>query len=251
MLYLPYGLSDSCLQYKHKNNNSKNIKVTFLFLSPAHFFIFYSFPPLPYLFHPTYLPSVFAHYFSPVLSLPLSHFVASAPHVLDRLTLLSAHSAPSLLLFRPIPVLSLFVPASKPRHHFPLFRALSPQVHRYILCHASLILPVVLGFSDSLPSLLLVRVFVPLAHLRAHPFSFRSHSFHFLTGISVPPAVILCLFHICALFLFSVALRQYPALFPSAYSVLELCRSLSRFHSQLAPLALFPHYVPWCFSFHS
>jgi hypothetical protein len=114
MLYLPYGLSDSCLQYKHKNNNSKNIKVTFLFLSPAHLY-FYSFPPLPYLFHPTYLPSVFAHYFSPVLSLPLSHFVASAPHVLDRLTLLSAHSAPSLLLFRPIPVLSLFVSASKPR----------------------------------------------------------------------------------------------------------------------------------------
>jgi hypothetical protein len=103
---------------------------------------------------------------------------------------------------------------------------------------------IVPGFSDSLPSLLLVRVFVPLAHLHAHPFPLRSHSFHFLTGISVPPAVILSLFHIRALFLFSIALRQYPALFPSAHSVLELCRSLSRFHSQLAPLALFPHYVP-------
>jgi hypothetical protein len=195
MLYLLYGLSDSCLQYK--NNNYKNIKVTFLFLSPTptHFY-FYSFPPLPYPFHPTLLPSVFAQYFSPDLSLPLSHFVASAPHVLDRLILLSAHPAPSLL-----------VPASKPRHHFPLFRTLSPQVHRNILYQASLILLVVPGFSDSLPSLLLVRVFVPLAHLRAHPFSFRSHSFHFLTGISFPPAVILSLFHIRALFLFSIALR--------------------------------------------
>jgi hypothetical protein len=73
----------------------------------------YSFPPLEYLFHPTYLPSVFAQYFSSVLSLPLSHFVAPAPHVLDRLTLLSAHPTPSLLLFRPILVLSLFVPASR------------------------------------------------------------------------------------------------------------------------------------------
>jgi hypothetical protein len=226
------------------------IKVTFLFLSPTHLY-FYSFPPLPYLFHATYLPSAFAQYFSPVLSLPLSHFVAFAPHVLDRLTLLSAHPAPSLLVFRPVPVLSLLVPASKPCHHFPLFRALSPQVHRNILCRASLILPVVPGFSNSLSSLLLVRVFVSLAHLRAHPFSFRSHSFHFLTGISVPPAVILSLFHIRALFLFSIALRQYPALFTSAHAVLEICRSLSRFHSQLAPLALFPHYVPWCFSVHS
>jgi hypothetical protein len=117
-----------------KNNNSKNIKVTFLFLSPTH-----------------------------VLSLPLSYFVASATHVPDRLTLLSVHPAPSFLLFRPIPVLSLLVPASKPRHHFPFF-------------HASLILPVVPELSDFLRSLVLVRVFVSLAHLRAHPFSFRSHS---------------------------------------------------------------------------
>jgi hypothetical protein len=191
---------------------------------------FYFFSPLPYLFHPTYLPSIFAQYFSPVFSLPLSYFVASATHVPDRLPLLSVHPAPSFLLFRPIPVLSLLVPASKPRHHFPLF-------------HASLILPVVPGLSDSLRSLVLVHVFVPLAHLHAHPFSFRSRSFHFLTGISVPPAIILSRFHIHALFLFSIALRQYPALFPSVL--------LSRYHSQLAPLALFPHYVPWCFSVHS
>jgi hypothetical protein len=85
MLYLPYGLSDPCSQYKHESNNSKNIKVTFLFLPPTHLY-FYSFPLLPYLFHPTYLPSVCAQYFSPVLSLPLSHFVASVPHVLDRLS---------------------------------------------------------------------------------------------------------------------------------------------------------------------
>jgi hypothetical protein len=100
----------------------------------------YPFPPLPYLFHPSYLSSVFAQYFSPLLSLPLSHFVTSAPHVLYRFTLLAAHPAPSLLSFRPIPVLSLLVPAFKSCHHFPLFRALSPQVHRNILCHAFLII---------------------------------------------------------------------------------------------------------------
>jgi hypothetical protein len=54
-------------------------------------------------------------------------------------------------------------------------------------------LPVVPRISNSLPSLLLIRISVPLAQLRTHPSSFRSQSFHFLTGISVPPAVILSL----------------------------------------------------------
>jgi hypothetical protein len=101
-----------------------------------------------------------------------------------------------------------------------------------MLCYASLILPVVPRFSDSLPSLLLV----PLAQLRRHPSSFRSLSFHFPTGIPIPPAVLVSLLLIRVLFLFSIALSQYPALFPSAHSVLELCHSHSRFHSQLAPL---------------
>jgi hypothetical protein len=65
-------------------------------------------------------------------------------------------------------------------------------------------------------------------------------SFHFLIGIPIPPAVLLSLSLIRVLFLFSIELSQYPALFPSAHSVLELCRSLSRFLSQLAPLVLSP-----------
>jgi hypothetical protein len=45
-------------------------------------------------------------------------------------------------------------------------------------------------------------------------------------------------------FLFSPAFRQYPALFLSIHSVFNLCRSLSRSHSQSIPLALFPHIEP-------
>jgi hypothetical protein len=82
------------------------INLTFFFLFPTPL-LRYPFPPLPYLSHPSYLSSVFAQYFPPLLSLPLSHFVTSAPHVLYRLTLLAADSAPSLLSFRLIPVLSL------------------------------------------------------------------------------------------------------------------------------------------------
>jgi hypothetical protein len=108
---------------------------------------------------------------------PLSHFAASVPHVLDRLTLLAAHSAP--LLFS----LSLFVSGISPS-----FFSLS-HPPRNFLCH-TLILP---GFSDSISSLLLVRVFVPLAQLPTHPSSFCSHSFHFLIGIPVPPVVLLSL----------------------------------------------------------
>jgi hypothetical protein len=52
-------------------------------------------------------------------------------------------------------------------------------------------------------------------------------------------------------FSFSPALRQYPALFPSIHFLFKLCRSLSRFHSQSIPLALFPHYVTWRFSDYS
>jgi hypothetical protein len=167
--------------------------MTYIFLLFPTPLLLYPFPPLPYLFHPSYLSSVLAQYFSPFLFLPLSHFTASSPHMLDRLSLLTAHPAHSFLLLHPVPVLSLLVPTSKSRHHFPFFRALSPQIHRNILCHAPLILPVVPRFSDSLYSLLLVRISVPLAQLSTHPSSFRSHSFHFLTGIPVPPAVLLSL----------------------------------------------------------
>jgi hypothetical protein len=150
---------------KNKNNNSK--KKTFFCLSPIPFF-FHSVPPFPYLFHPSHLPSVFIQYFSPFLSLPLSHFSTSIPHVLNRLSLLVAHSAPSLLSFRPVPVFSL-VPTSKSPHHFSFSCTLS-QVVRNFLCHIPLILPVVSGFFDSFHSFLLVYVFVPFTQLYIHPF---------------------------------------------------------------------------------
>jgi hypothetical protein len=81
---------------------SKYLKDYSKVASPTPFF-FYSFPPLPYLFHPSYLPSVFASYFSPFPSLPLSHFVASALHVFDRLTVLA--SPPNLLCSLSVPFL--------------------------------------------------------------------------------------------------------------------------------------------------
>jgi hypothetical protein len=82
-----------------------------------------SFPflPLSYLFLPSYLPSVFILYFSPFLSLPLSHFATSIP----RFSL-------SFLSFHPIPVFSLLVSTSESRHHFSFScsPSLSPCVLR-------------------------------------------------------------------------------------------------------------------------
>jgi hypothetical protein len=106
MLYLPYGLSDSCLQFYLK------IKMKLFFLFPTPFF-FHSVPPFPYLFHPSYQFSTFVQYFFPFLSLPLSHFTTSIPLLLNCLSLLIAHYAPSFLSFYPIPVFSILVPISK------------------------------------------------------------------------------------------------------------------------------------------
>jgi hypothetical protein len=111
----PTGFPIPACCFIKKNYNVK--KITFFFVLPTPLFL-HPFCPLPYLFHPSHLPSVFAQYFSPLLSLPLSHFAASVPHVLDPPTLLAAHSAP--LLFS----LSLFVPTSESRHHFSLSRTL-------------------------------------------------------------------------------------------------------------------------------
>jgi hypothetical protein len=128
--------------------------------------------------HPIFLPSslsISSRYFAS----SLSHFTAYAPYVLDRLSLSSRHI---LDFLSSSSVQYLFSLSS-----FPHLNALSPQVHRNILCHASLILPFVRTFSDSLPSLLIVGVSVPLAQLHTHPSSFRSHSFYFFAGIPVPP----------------------------------------------------------------
>jgi hypothetical protein len=128
MLYLPYGLSDSCLQIYLK------IKITIqkkMFLSIPHPFLFSFCPSFsislssiisPFRLHSVFFPS-------------LSHFATSIPHVLNCLSLLIAHSAPSFLSFRPVPVFSFLVPTSKSRHHFSFFSTLSPQVLRNFLCH--------------------------------------------------------------------------------------------------------------------
>jgi hypothetical protein len=153
---------------KHKNNNSK--KKNFFFLSPTHFF-FYSVPPVPYLFHPSYLPSVFL----PVPFSPSSSF----RRIHSTCALLVVLSAPSFLL-------SLLVSTPESRHHFSLSCTLSPQILWNFLYHTPLILPSFPSFFDSLPLFLLVRVFVPFIQLRIHPSSFCSQSFHFSTGAPVP-----------------------------------------------------------------
>jgi hypothetical protein len=78
-----YNLCKALRALQNKNNNSKHL---YFFLSPTPL---YPFPSLVYFFHPFYLPSVFILYFSPFLSLPLSHLTTFIPHVLNCLSLSS------------------------------------------------------------------------------------------------------------------------------------------------------------------
>jgi hypothetical protein len=178
-------------------------------------------------------------------SLPSLSLISSHPlHMCSIVSLSSGHilhllSSLSILFSLSLRSCILITPSFSFLSH-----SLSPDTPQHPLSCIS-------RFSDSLPSVLLVRISVPLAQLSTHPSSFRSQSFQFLTGIPIPPVALLSLLLIRILFLFSITLSQYPALVPSAHSVFELCRSLSRFHSQLVPLTLFPHYVLWCFSVHS
>jgi hypothetical protein len=130
--------------------------------------------------------------------------------------------------------------------------AISPQVLRNFLCHTPIILPVVYldylilsllsclfvslfqSFCSSSLSIFLLLLLFPLLHWHSR----------FSDSISLP---FFCVFF----FLFSAAFRRYPRLLPSIHFVFKLCRSLSRFHFQPIPLALFPHYVTWRFSVHS
>jgi hypothetical protein len=110
------------------------------------------------------------------------------------LSLLIAHSAPSFLFFHPIPTsfLSPRFTTSESRHHFSFLPLSLPRYSRISsVIHLSYSL--VSGFFDSLPSSLLVCVFVSFTQLYIHPSSFCSQSFHFLTGIPVPLVVFLCL----------------------------------------------------------
>jgi hypothetical protein len=146
MFYLPYRLSDSCLQFYLKNNNPKK---------PLYFSILSLLFHISFI-HPISLPSSFG--ISPLSFLSLSHFATSIPHVFNCLSLLIAHSAPSFLSF-------CFL-SSFPR----LTYTVSPQVLRNFLCHTPFTLPVVSGFFDSLLSFLLICVFVPFTQLYIHPF---------------------------------------------------------------------------------
>jgi hypothetical protein len=106
-------------------------------------FLFQSFPSslisLSSILSPFRLHSVFSQF----LSLPLSHFATSIPHMLYCLAVLIAHSAPSFISFHPI----------SPSFFF-LLHSLSSGTSEFPLSYTSH--PVVSGFLDSVPSFLLV-----------------------------------------------------------------------------------------------
>jgi hypothetical protein len=156
-----YELSDSCLQF-HTNTKYIHSKEQSFYYSPP--ILSFSLLSLLFLFSFIHLTAVFASYFSPFPSLPLSHFAACVR---------SSHCptsppAPSLFSFRPIPFLSLLAPNSESRHHFSLSHTLSP-------------LAIVLRFSYSLSSLLLIRVFVPLPFYSPSPWTFSRRVIFFFS----------------------------------------------------------------------
>jgi hypothetical protein len=131
MLYLPYRLSDCLLLVIAVLSKLKTAilkKETFFFLSHIPF-IFHSVPPFPYLFHPSYFPSVFIQYFSPFLSLPLFHFATSIPHV--KCSIVSFFSWHVCTFFP----LILFSFSSFPQHFFlfwtppPRYSGISSVIH--------------------------------------------------------------------------------------------------------------------------
>jgi hypothetical protein len=113
------------------------------FLSSSLFF-----HPSPCRHRSIFLPIPFS--FSLSFRRMCSIFSLSSRHLLHLLSLFS---------FLLIPVLSLLVPTSATRYHFPLSHTLSP-------------LPIVLRFSYSLSSLLLICVFVPLPFYSPSPCTF-------------------------------------------------------------------------------
>jgi hypothetical protein len=130
-----------------------NIKIT-IYCSPSLFsfsilsllFLILSSISLPSSLHISPVPFSFSLSFRHMCSI----FSLSSRHLLHLLSLFS---------FLPIPVLSLLVPTSATRYHFPLSHTLSP-------------LPIVLRFSYSLSSLLLICVFVPLPFYSPSPCTF-------------------------------------------------------------------------------
>jgi hypothetical protein len=165
------------LAYAVLSKKNKNPKKKFcLFPTP---FLFPSVPLFSYLFHPSHLPSVFIQYFSPLFLSFSFRYIHSTCAQLS-LSLLLAHSAPSFLSFRPIPVFSLLVFTSKSRHHFSFFCTVSPQVLRNFLCYTPyLILSLLSCLSVSL-SLSSSSTFIHLAFASVFPL-FHWHTLSFLS----------------------------------------------------------------------
>jgi hypothetical protein len=105
-----------------------------------------------------------------------------------------------------------------------------------------LILPVVSGFFDSLPSFLLVRVFVPFTQLYIHQFFLLLSMFPFLHWQSRSfSSTSLSLSSPCSFSFLSSIFSVFCTLLFHPFC-LQTFRSLSRFHSEPISLALFPHW---------
>jgi hypothetical protein len=163
-LHTKYTNNQTFNLYMYIDKGSDSKKITFFFLTPIAFF-FHSVPSLPYLFHLSYLPYVFTQYFFPLLFLLSFCYIHSTCALLS----LSPHN-PFCTFFPLLPSNTCFLS----RHYFFLSCTLAPQVLRNFLCHTPFIFPVVTGFFNSLPSFLLVCVFVPFTQLYIHPSSFCS-----------------------------------------------------------------------------
>jgi hypothetical protein len=108
--------------------------------------------------------------FSPSLSLRYIHFTCARLS----LSFLIAHSAPSFLSFRPIPVFSLLVATSESRHHFSFSCTLTPEFPQSYTSHP--------------PSYIWILWFSPffLASLRFCPFHSAQHSSIFFLLLIIP-----------------------------------------------------------------
>jgi hypothetical protein len=138
--------------YKNKNNNSKK---NCFFLSSSLFF----FHSLFLLFHISFIHPIHLH--SVILPVPFFPSVSFC-HIHSICAQLSLSPHCSFGTFFPLLLAIIFLS----------FALSPPGTPKYSL--SPLILSVVSGFFDSLPSFLLVCVFVPFIQLYIHPSSFCS-----------------------------------------------------------------------------
>jgi hypothetical protein len=129
-------------------------------------------------------------------------------HVLDHLTQLAAHPAPSLFSFSLIPVLSLLVPTSACRHHFLsfLYTGISSVTH----------LSYSLFYLSSLGSL--GRVFVPLPSALSFFSTFLS-VFHFLGPFTFLLTLSVYLFSPGPLLFFSPSSKNVSSVSPLSHPI--------------------------------